>query len=64
MNNVDVSILGAGFSQSFDLQADARLQVIYTYQDAPPRSIPEPGTFVGLLAFAGLGLAANRRRAS
>jgi hypothetical protein len=65
-SNIDVNIIGSKSSQSFNLQADARLKVVYTYEDAPPphTEIPESGTLAGLLAFGSLGLAANRRRAS
>jgi hypothetical protein len=56
----------SGSSEAFDIQADARLRIVYEYEDAPPPSvdIPEPGMLAGLLAFGSLGLAANRRQAS
>lgn len=67
LSSITVTKLGSPFLEVADIQADARLKVIYTYEDAPEppiTEIPEPGTLAGLLAFGSLGLAANRRRAS
>jgi hypothetical protein len=65
-NSTNVNVLGKSFSSITDVAADARLRIVYEYEDAPPPSvdIPEPGMLAGLLAFGSLGLAANRRKAS
>ncbi|MCU0535335.1 MAG: choice-of-anchor E domain-containing protein [Hydrococcus sp. Prado102] len=65
-SNIVVSKQGSPFNEVANIQADARLRVVYEYDapPPPPTEIPEPGTLAGLLAFGSLGLAANRRRAS
>lgn len=63
ISNIIVSKSGTPFSENATIEANANLQIIYTFQDAPPvTGVPEPSTLLGLLAVGGTGLVSRRRK--
>lgn len=62
-----LAVLGGGgnLATTQSTQAGCGARIVYTFRDAPPGQVPEPGTLalVGL-ALAGVGVVARRRKAA